>query len=104
MTVDEALARLDGSDGQPGGAEATADGLGDIADLLATEVRRLRATLREIAGIASTQPGTLAVKAMTTDDKLARAEQHLRMILGLSDRALGAPPPPMPGSGPQFGG
>lgn len=45
MTVDQALLRHNGEDGHPGGPEASADGLGDIADVLAAEVRRLRAEL-----------------------------------------------------------
>jgi hypothetical protein len=64
--------------------------------------------LAEIAGIAGSKIGTLAAAAMTREDKLARAEQHLRMICGLSERALGEPLSEerhaKPGAGPQFGG
>lgn len=79
MTVDEAIARLRGTDG--GDCEASADGLGGIADVVSAEVERLRSVLCEIA-------------AHCKDTRLTSyPSRTFDMLHGIASRAAGATPP-----------
>lgn len=82
MTVDAAIARLRGTDGEEFGCEASSDGLGDIAEILAAEVDRLRGAdltdrIRaltddqrvELAGLFCTHCGVLDPRCQCWNDE-----------------------------------